>query len=69
MKKFKIQGDCDFLDDTPLFWSNELGWVYFESATVFEEAELENIMPPSNYRFIVELDGDGNIKQVVRKIY
>ena len=41
MKQFIIQGPDDFLDEVPLFWSNEHeGWTEKPYATKFDDADL-----------------------------
>ena len=45
MRQFKIQGEFDGDDQDFLYWSNDLGWVDFESATVFNADEINYNMP------------------------
>jgi hypothetical protein len=47
MKKYLIQGPVDSHDNTQLYWSNQLGWVSIEDATIFTEREVKlyNYLP------------------------
>lgn len=46
MTRFKIQGEYDPDDETYLYWSNQDGWVDFDSATTFDISELHRINMP-----------------------
>lgn len=39
-------GNLDSETGKPLFWSNDDGWVDFESSTIFSEAEMLSLMLP-----------------------
>ncbi len=45
--KYLIKGPVDKHDNTQLYWSNSLGWVSIEDATVFTEREVKeyNYLP------------------------
>ena len=46
MKRFKIQGEWDDNDKDFLYWSNDLGWVDFASASIFQDDEIPFINLP-----------------------
>lgn len=62
--KLKIQGQRDELDGVHLYWSNQDGWVDFESATAFDLSELDSIFMPNEATGIALLDGDGEVVSV-----
>ncbi len=41
--KYLIQGPIDTHDNTQLYWSNAMGWVSIEDATVFSEYDRKQI--------------------------
>jgi hypothetical protein len=67
--KFKIQGKFDEEDHKPLYWSNKLGWVDFNSATVFEARELIGINLPDGAECIAWLNQNGIIDYAVEIHY
>ena len=42
--KYVIAGPVDFEDGT-LYWSNEDGWGFLSTATVFAESEIDSNLP------------------------
>jgi hypothetical protein len=66
MKKlFKIQGQYDAVDEKFLYWSNKIGWVFFNSATVF--SFTDSIRLPMDTTGIAWLDENGEISSVDRQ--
>lgn len=49
MKRFKICGELDPVTNEQLYWSNQLGWVDFNSATEFSEYEIKRFIFPIGY--------------------
>lgn len=64
-KRFKIKGPYDQNDKIFLYWSNEDGWVSFDSATIFYEHELECIRLPMETTYLAYLNGKGKITRLV----
>ena len=52
-----ILGPDDSLDDMPLFWNNDLGWVSYNTATRFDKRIL-TIPLPMGSKGIFELNND-----------
>lgn len=64
---FKIEGDNDTSTGEILYWSNDDGWVDFDSATIFHTNELINIHFPTgsdNLRLAL-LKSNGEIKESI----
>lgn len=55
MSKFKIVGDFDEDDQDFVYWSNDFGWVDFDSATTFDAEELYHIHMPIGFKAIAIL--------------
>lgn len=62
--RFKIQGPYSEDDQAYLYWSNDIGWVDFDSATIFNKNELNQNYPMESTR-IVLLGKHGEITQTV----
>lgn len=43
---YELETESELFHGEPLFWSNDLGWVDFESATQFEKWEKDSIDLP-----------------------
>jgi len=46
MNRFVIQGEYIKETDDDIFWSDNLGWINFESATIFNTTELSKMNMP-----------------------
>lgn len=58
MNAFVIQGDYIEENEDDVFWSNEDGWVDFDSATIFKNSELNM---PIGAKFIAYLNKEKKI--------
>jgi hypothetical protein len=61
MDRFVIQGEYDENVEDDSFWSNEDGWVDFESATIFSKDELNSINLPIGTVCISYLNKENHI--------
>jgi hypothetical protein len=61
MDRFVIQGEYDDNVEDDSFWSNEDGWVDFDSATIFSKEELDRINLPMGTVCISYLNIDNRI--------
>ena len=61
--KFKIEGPYSEDDLETLYWSNDLGWVDFDSATTFSIAELHGSYLPIEFTAFTLLEIDGSIRE------
>jgi hypothetical protein len=65
MKRFKINGESDPHDGEALYWSDEDGWVDFDSATIYNESHLPMHMPNGNDTLkLAWLDDDGKMNSL-----
>ena len=48
MINFVIARSSSMNSDEPVFWSNELGWVSYDDATIFTEKERDELNLPED---------------------